>query len=258
MHSQMKVIGLGVALCVVVGCSSGGDNEPAAAVDPKTPEGVWTGRTGIGRTVFGAVMENGEYWMLYSLTGKSTILGGGFQGKTPMGGGVFSDGTAQDFDICCVGSTTTRVTGQYVFQENLSGSFLHTLGPAAGAGDSFFFNFVKGTETPLDINAIVGTYQGTSDYFGIPIPLTMTIAQGGSFTATVRGWDWGNGQRLGQVQGTITPAENGAKFHVDFHTVPVAGLPFKGVLFLDPATNHLGMMGITEGGDYAAFFWGSR
>ncbi len=188
MHMQRNW-GSGV-LCSLIfalllsGCSGGGggegDNTPAAAITG-TAEGFWTGKTGDGRTVMGAVLDDDTYWFWYWQVGRPIFLGGAVSGQGHSQQGAFTSSDGFDFNVDN-SSFGTRdhivVNGTYLPEQSLSGIVTY----AAGGTSTFNMTFsAPFTGKPVDLTQVAGTY---TDGLAMPVPSLLTISPSGSVTLT--------------------------------------------------------------------------
>jgi len=230
---------------VLAACSSGGgDSDSAAPVVPAgTAEGLWTG-TMAGRTVKGAVLDDGTYWFLYSAVGTPTLMAGTLQGNGSTSNGTFASSDGLDFSNEFEEKLDVTVSGSYVMQQDLSGTVTY------GAGALTFtstFNS-ENSVTPVITN-VAGTYDGTA--FGFPH--TITISNLGVVTVTTTGGPHRTGVsvdvsgiELGcDFTGTLTPRSQGGNMY-DIELTPSANAAmcpsgslgtFTGVAFFDDTNN---------------------
>src|ERR1035437_7385465 len=78
------------------GGGDGGSSAPPASVT--TAEGMWTGTTSSNRTVNGFVLDDGTYWVLYSVANNSNTIAGGVQGTSTSNNGNFTSANANARD----------------------------------------------------------------------------------------------------------------------------------------------------------------
>lgn len=74
------------ATASIAGCGGGGGSDTAVAATPTTvgAEGLWTGTASGNRSFVGAVLDNGDYWFLYSVAGNPGLAAGAVQGSSSM------------------------------------------------------------------------------------------------------------------------------------------------------------------------------
>lgn len=109
--SLAALLSFGLASC---GGGSGGST-PA-----QTPgaEGFWTGTTSSGFSILGAVLENGECWVMYYANG---VLYGVVQGTGTSNNGNFTSKNGLDFDLEGM-VTPVTVSASYRERASLQGT----------------------------------------------------------------------------------------------------------------------------------------
>jgi hypothetical protein len=144
------------ASLVLAGCGGGGgDASPPAAPPPvtATAEGFWSGTTSSGYGLLGAVLDNGEYWVMYHANG---LLYGVVQGSGVSNNGNFTSTNGLDFFI---GGTVTpvAVSASYRARASLQG---FVTPQAGGAPVSFTAAYDPGYEVPASAAAAAGVWRG--------------------------------------------------------------------------------------------------
>lgn len=202
---------------VLAACSSGGgDSDSAAPVVPAgTAEGLWTG-TMAGRTLNGAVLDDGTYWFLYSEVGAPTIMAGTLQGNGSTSNGTFASSNGLDFfngsPPLPPEKLDVTVTGSYVMQQNLGGTVTYSAGAL-----TFTSTFNSENSVAPVIANVADTYSGSA--FGFPH--TITISNLGVVTVTTTGGPHrtgasadASGIELGcDFTGTLTPRSQGGNMY---------------------------------------------
>lgn len=248
MHMQKKwrsgvLLSLLFTLVLAACSSGGGDSDSAAPVVPAgTAEGLWTG-TMAGRTVKGAVLDDGTYWFLYSAAGNPALMAGTLQGNGSTSNGTFASLDGLDFSNELEEKFAVTVTGPYVMQQDLSGTVTYP------GGGQLTFNSTFDSEynvAPV-IDNVAGTYPGTA--FGFPH--TITISNLGVVTVTTTGGPHRTGVsvdvsgiELGcDFTGTLSPRSQGNVYDISLTPDPSNIVTFAqcnpatltGVAFFDAA-----------------------
>lgn len=166
---------LALLAAAVAGCGGGGgDSGPPATPPPQvsTAEGFWSGTTSSGFSLLGAVLENGEYWVMYYANG---LLYGVVQGRGTANNGSFASTNGLDF---YVGGTVTPVAVSASYQSRASIQGLVT--PQAGGSPvTFTAAYDASYETPATLTAVSGVWRGrllSGETY------TINVASGGTFT----------------------------------------------------------------------------
>lgn len=247
---------------LLAGCGSGGGEDtssPSAQPPPLSiaaPWGLWTGTTGDGRTVRGAVADN-SYWFWYSAIGDPTVLRGGAHGTFDhQTEGVLASSDLVDFSMDRTRVWQGTLTGTYVKQQTINGTMTVRDPLSHGNNESMLFSLIYqpnsgsapdnlGNPDPnvlADMGQIVATYEGQN---GGASPATITISQGGDFS--IQGYFSGSGGTKWETgpcpttSGSIFPQNWGVKayrfFMKDDCLFPIRWMD--GVSVFDAATNKL-------------------
>ncbi len=192
------------------GGGGGGDSAPPPSVPPPTTaEGLWLGTTSSGRTVNGLVLDNGEYWVIYSAQNNSAVIAGAVQGTSAASNGNFSSSDARDFNLEGSGIVAATISGSYREKQSFSG--IVTYSPTQNSG--FSTTYSAGYELTPSLAAVAGTYAGTTaTASGTGESATVVISPAGVITGSSAG-----GCRY---SGTITPRAKGNVYNA---TVTFAG-----------------------------------
>ena len=129
---------------------------PSYSVNTKSAEGLWFGKTNQNQTVWGVVLSDGTYYVIYSQSGNTTIAGV-IQGSGNFANGTFSSSNGRDFNITPYGSMfNATVTGSYVPQSTITGNVTE-----AGNTGSFSAAYDSTYEQPVSLDAAAGTYSAS-------------------------------------------------------------------------------------------------
>ena len=241
---------------LLAGCSSGGggDDAPAAAITGSA-EGFWTGTTGDGRTVMGAVLDDDTYWFVYSLPGQPSEMAGMFQGHGLSRNGAFTSSDGVDFNVHALDPGSggwASVTGSYMPQQTLNGrlAYFDQFGSPAGTA-TFTSTYLPAYEEAPDLAQIVGAYTGLGSVGSSPNPGTMMfITPSGDVCFAARVLvDFSRCQVTDYI-GTISPRTQGNLYDmvlIHKHGPRISLNPdvylettiYTGVAIFDSATNRL-------------------
>ncbi len=139
-------------------CGGGSGSTPAPPPPPppaqtSSAEGFWSGTTSSGFSILGAVLENGEYWVMYYANG---VLYGVVQGTGTSSNGNFTSTNGLDFSL---GGTVTpvAVSGSYRERASLQG----VVTPQAGGSPvTFTAAYDAAYEIPATLAAVAGVWRG--------------------------------------------------------------------------------------------------
>ncbi len=178
---------------------------------PPTPlvitnaEGWWTGLTSNGRNATTIVLDNGTYWVLYSVPGTPTVIGGGLQGTVNASGGSYVSTDAIDANFNLPTIIPASITGTYVPRQTLTGTVTET----ALVPPTTTFNavFNPAYDQVPSLAAIAGTFTGLGVVVGGSEPSTLTISSTGALS--------GSGSLSGcRFSGTVAPRARGNVYNV--------------------------------------------
>lgn len=187
-------------------------------------EGGFSGTTQDGRQLFGAILETGALYLIYTPAGNTKTLGGVIFGNGKSINGTFTSSNAVDFNVEGLGVLAGTVSASYVTQQSLNASITHAgnvfpITLAAGYDPTFF--------QPTSLAVIAGTYSGQA-IIAAPLEgeiLTVTISASGDVSST----DGIGCTRLGKV----TPHAGEDVFDLSYTegaSCPFAGQAFTGVV----------------------------
>lgn len=165
-----------LALPVLAACG-GGSSDQVCTTDanlnkscaPKTshalPEGIWGGATNNGLSVQTLVLENGQYFSVYTSSGLFTWL---VEGITTATDGAFTDPAAVVFATSGA-VQATAVNGSFLAKTSFSATTPGTL--------QFNGNYNAVYDTPLAVADVLGAWHNT-----VPVMTTVDFAADGSLT----------------------------------------------------------------------------
>jgi hypothetical protein len=137
---------------------------PSSPPAPATAEGRWKGSTTDGGSIFGIVLDTGDYYLLYYYP-PTNNLAGFFHGNGSSVAGAFSSPHAFDFRFAGV-TLPTGLNGSYVAKSTFSAT---STASATGFNATYVFSY----DSPPTLDAYAGTY------FSPPSAMLTLDAQGG-------------------------------------------------------------------------------
>lgn len=256
---------LGIALALTVGgCGGNSDSTPAPTPTPEatpapTPapapaassaEGLWSGSTNTNRTIAGVVLDDGTYYVLYSVPANPNVLAGVVQGNGTSNNGSFTSANARDFNLEGFGVLSATISGSYAERQSLSGSITYL-----GASDTTFTStFDPAYDTTPSLVSLAGTYTGQAGSAGGVQSETVTVASTGVFTGVAADGC--------SFAGTATP-----RVHVNIFDVSItfggapclfAGSTLVGIAYLDVPNSRLYAAAPTSDRTDAVIFSGTK
>src|SRR5665647_2276154 len=101
-------------MLVLTACGGGGGSGGTATVPVADAQGLWNGSTSTSRSVTGIVLDDGSYWLLYSIPNVSSLIAGFVQGAGTSLNGSFSSSDAIDFNLSGQGVNNATVSASYI------------------------------------------------------------------------------------------------------------------------------------------------
>lgn len=95
----VEALALSCLMLALAACGSSGSGSDAPAPSAPSAEGLWIGSTSESRSVTGFVLDDGTYWILYSIPNASSFIAGVVQGTGSFLGGSFSSSNGIDFNV---------------------------------------------------------------------------------------------------------------------------------------------------------------
>ncbi len=193
---MIKVLAVSWLLALAACGGSGNSGTPPAPLI--SAEGLWAGSTSTSRTVTGIVLDNGTYWLLYSVPNVSALTAGFIQGTGTSLNGSFSSSDGVDFNISGQGINNATVSASYATKQSLNGS-------ATYANPNSTYTFTSAYNADYDktpsLSAIAGNYLGIASVAGSNEAITMVINPQGLVAGT--------GTSSCQYAGLVVPRAKG-------------------------------------------------
>jgi len=169
---------LALAACGGGGSGGGGTASVASA------EGLWTGSTSTSRSVTGIVLDNGTYWVLFSVPHLSAAIAGFVQGTGNSLNGSFSSSDAVDFNLAGQGVNNATVVANYVVKQSFNGSVNY---PNLSPSFTFTSSYNADYEQTPSRSAIAGSYTGIASAAGSNELTTIVVSSLGVVVGTGTG-----------------------------------------------------------------------
>lgn len=174
-----------IALSALAACGGGGDGDGAnesagGSVAAGTAEGLYFGTTAIGQSVTGLVLDNGNYWVLYSEENNSAAIAGVIQGSSSSSGGAFTSTDGRDFNFEGLGINGVSIAGTYAAKQSIAGN----LNYGRGQPTSFSATYDARYTEPASLAAVAGSYAGQSATAGENEPASFTVSATGAVSGT--------------------------------------------------------------------------
>ncbi len=229
MTTHLAAMVVSLAISVIAGCTDVTTTPPATST---TAEGLWNGTTNTGRQVVAAVLDDGTYYLFYSLPAASLLqIAGVIQGTGTSNNGTFTSTNAKGFGIAVSPAQDATVLANFSPRQSFTGTVTYQVGGTLG----FTTSYNTAYDTTPSFTAVAGTYQGTAGSTTGSQPATVNVFANGTFNAVE--------QSGCQFHGTATPRTRGNVFDITitFGTSPCtfAGSTFQGIAFFDIPTHRL-------------------
>lgn len=167
-------------MLVLTACGGGGDSGTAIVSDA-TAQGLWNGSTSTSRSVTGIVLDDGTYWLLFSVPNVSAMLAGFVQGTGTSLNGSFSSSDAIDFNISGQGINTATVSASYITKQSFNGSVSY---PSLNAPLTFTSTYNADYEQTPNLTVVAGDYLGIASVANITDAVTLIISAQGVVAGT--------------------------------------------------------------------------
>jgi hypothetical protein len=246
---RTTIAALGTA-AVLAACGGGDGNSSSPAPAPVvTAEGLYQGTTNTGRSVNGLVLDDGSFWVLYSVVGSPSTIAGAVQGNGSSNNGSFTSSNAKDFNLEGLGILSATVSASYVAKQSLNGTITYT-SPAAST--TFTSTYNKDYEKTPALGTIGGSYAGTAVSSAAAGPTGVSF-NGGAVAFAGPGTCTSTGSATTRAHGNVynvTTTFAGA-------TCVLAGKTYSGIAYLD-SSNGLEVAMVTSDRSDGVLFVGAK
>src|SRR5450759_4944261 len=151
-------------ILALAACGGSGGNGGAAPAPPvPSAEGLWIGSTSTSRSVTGIVLNDGTYWVLYSLPHVSALIAGVVQGTGASLNGSFSSSDGIDFNLEGQGINNATLSASYMAKKSLNGSVTY---PNLNQAFTFTSSYNSDYDQTPSVSVIAGTYVGPASVNG--------------------------------------------------------------------------------------------
>lgn len=179
------------ALVAACGGGSGGGGGGSGSVANQDPQGIWNGTSSAGFNISSLVLENGEFYTMFSRNG----LAYGIDYGTGTVSGSTISGSLQEFYIPNNSVTSGSISASFVPKSTLNGSASY----ANGTSTTFTTTYNSSYDTPASLSTLTGNYVGTY-YTGANVRLSIAsngVVSGGATNADC------------SITGSATPRSSG-------------------------------------------------
>jgi len=118
---KIGIFCFGILAVLLTGCEGGTDNIRDGETSSLS-EGVWKGVVDSNRTLIEFVLNDGEFYFLYSGRGDASLIEGVVAGKSSMSGDTFNSENTLNYNFPDVAISSTFVSGEFIHKKSVSGS----------------------------------------------------------------------------------------------------------------------------------------
>ena len=159
----------------------GGGGSSTAPPPAASAEGLWSGSTSTSRSVTAIVLDNGSYWLLYSVPRVNAVVAGFIQGSGSALNGSFSSSDGVDFNLEGQGINNATLAASYVARQSFNGSVSYA---SANPPFTFTSSYNADYDQTPSLSAIAGTYAGIASVAGGTEAATIAISPQGVIAGT--------------------------------------------------------------------------
>jgi hypothetical protein len=230
MNRFLLVSSLVAVSLVATSCGGGGGGSAPPPATDTTAQGLWIGKTSTNRTVTGLVLSDGTYYVLYSSTFNSALIGGVVQGTGTSTAGTFSSNDARDFNIEGAGVIPATITATVAAKQSFNGSINYPNSATVSFTSTYDASYEA---TPL-LATVAGTFTGQIASSAGVQTATVTVSPTGAISGEGSGC---------ATTGTATPRADGNAYNVSltFGALPClfANQTLTGIAYFDAVTRRL-------------------
>lgn len=217
---------------LVAGCGGGGgnDNDPVPTSTLEA-EGLYNGTTDTNQDISGLVLDDGTFYMVYSIENNQNFIAGVVQGNTVSNSGNLTSDNAKDFNIEGLGVFPAIVTATYSPKQSIKGQVSYQNGSVINFSGTYDNDY----EITPSLTDLAGTFTGEVAFSLGFETATVTVAPSGSVS--------GIGSSGCTMTGSVIPRSSGNVYNV---SLSFGGAPcyfqnqtMNGIGYYDSNTNQL-------------------
>lgn len=237
-------------ILALAACGGGGGDDGAAPAPPApSAEGLWIGTTSTSRSVTGIVLDNGTYWILFSVPNVSGLIDGIVQGTGTSLNGSFSSSDGIDFGLEGQGINNVTLSASYTAKQSFNGSVTYSnLNQAFTFTSSYDAQY---DQTP-SVSAIAGTYIGIASVAGSDEFTTIVVSPPGVIVG-ISGC---------KVLGTVVPRAKGNLYDLSVDFVGGAcsngASAVTGIVYFDASAKRLYLAALNNSRSNGLIFTGLK
>lgn len=180
-HTPFMIKALAMSCVLGLTACGGSGSSGTAAVPADSAQGLWNGSTSTSRSVTGIVLDDGTYWLLYSIPNVSALIAGFVQGTGTSLNGSFSSSDAIDFNLSGQSINTATVSASYLSRQSFNGSVSY---PSPNAALTFTSSYNPAYDQTPNLTVVAGDYLGIASVASITEAVTFIISAQGVLAGT--------------------------------------------------------------------------
>lgn len=191
-------------LCALLlaGCGGGGSDNDAVPTSTSEAEGLYNGTTDTNQAISGLVLDDGTFYMVYSLENNQNLIAGVIQGNTVANSGSLTSDNAQDFNIEGLGVFPATVSATYAPKQSINGKVSYQDGSVTNFSSTYDSDY----EIAPSLTDLTGTFTGEVAFSLGHETATVTVSPTGSIS--------GIGSSGCTMTGSVTPRSSGNVYNV--------------------------------------------
>lgn len=244
---------IAIVIPILASCGIGSEGVPDNPAQGSTgADGLYSGTTSNGRAATGLVLDDGSFYVLYSVQNRPGIIAGAVQGSGLASNGTFSASNAKDVNLEGNGLMSANVSMNYVTRQSLKGTLTY---PSSGQTITVNSTYDSRYERTPSVSMIAGSYSGTAASSSLATEnATVTVSNSGAVS--------GVGSNGCSFTGTISARTRGNAYNttINFGSVPcmMPGASLRGIAYFDEATKRLYSVVMTSSRNAGFIFAGSK
>lgn len=181
----LSIIFLVQFLAACGGGGGGGDSAPIqpATVQDENAEGLWVGQTNTNRNVSGLVLDDGQIYILYSVTDDPSIIAGFIHGDSTVNGDTFSSNNLKDYNFEGLGVLSASTSATISEKISLEGNVSYSDGGVV----SFSSSYDSAYDLTPSVSDVAGNYSGWVAVIGGLELANLSIDGAGNISAIAEG-----------------------------------------------------------------------
>lgn len=246
----IEALALSCLVLALAACGSSGNGGAATAPSAPSAEGLWIGSTNDSRSVTGLVLDDGTYWILYSVQHASSLTAGFVEGSGSSLGGSFSSSNGIDFNVEGRGINSSTLSASYMAKQSLDGSVTY---PTLNQTFTFTTSYNAEYEQTPSVSAIAGTYVGIASVVGSNELTTVVVNSPGVIAGT--------GNSGCKFFGTIRPRASGNVYDLSLSfsgPCPSGTSSVSGIGYFDSSAKRLYLAALNQSRSNGLIFTGTQ